>query len=178
MQRQHSDAANAVSALRDDHDPFVLAAHLLPVLIGSPAFLALPFVRWTSYACPHCRSVFRRDFWPQNVRLGNGAATCKDCGRSFDDGSREWQQLAWDKRLRYFLPPGMQAVAGGGLFCAVFTFFIAPKDVIDWRFVVILPLIFLSPVLIWSLVRGYFVIRSTRRFRENGVSGLSSSVQA
>ena len=178
MQRQRNDAANDVSALRDDHDPFILAAHLLPVLIGSPAFLALPFVRWTSYACPHCRSVFRRDFWPQNVRLGNGAATCKNCAKSFDDGSREWPQLTWGKKLRYFLPPGIQAVAGGGLFCVVFTFFIAPRDVVDWQVIVILPLVFLSPVLIWSLIRGYFVVRSIRRFRENEGSRLSLSVQS
>jgi hypothetical protein len=178
MRRQHDDTANDVSALRNDNDPFILAAHLLPVLIASPAFLALPFVRWTSYSCPHCRSVFRRDFWPQNVRLGNGAAICKKCGQSFDEGSREWPQLPWGKKLRYFLPPGIQAVAGGGLFCVVFTFFIAPRDVIDWQFVVILPLTFLSPVLIWYLVRSYFVIRSTRRFWETGASGLSSSVQS
>jgi len=165
-----------VPATRDDYSPFDQAAILLPVLAGSAPFIFLTFVRWTSYACPHCEAVFRRDFWPANVRLGNGIVVCKKCGASFDDGSREWPQLAWGKRLRYFLPPGIQAVAGGGLFCFVFTLFIAPAEVLHIPGVLFIFLFFLSPVLLWSLLRYFFVYRSIQRFQESTTTTLTSNV--
>jgi hypothetical protein len=164
-------------AIRDDHRPFNQAAILLPVPRSVP-FMFLAFVRWTRDACPQSHSAFRRDFWPQNVRLGCGGTVCRNCGQSFDDGSREWPQLTWSKKLRYFLPPGIQAVAGGGLFCIIFIFFIAPGDAIDWQFTVFLPLFFLSPVLIWSLGRFLFVLGSTRRFRDAAMSPMRSNAQS
>jgi hypothetical protein len=164
-------------AIRGDHNPFHQEAILLPLLTRSVPFKFLAFVRWTSYACPHCHSVFRRDFWPQNGRVGCGGTVCRNCGQPFDDGSREWPQLTWGKKLRYFSPPGVQAVAGGGLFCIIFTFFTAPGDVIDWQFAVFLRLFFLSLVLVWSLGRFLFVLRSTRRFRDAALSPMSSNAQ-
>src|SRR5438552_1435589 len=127
--------------------------------------MALAFVRWTSYACPHCQSVFRRDFWPANVRLGSGAIICPKCGNPFDDGAREWPQLTQGKKLRYFFPPGIQATGGVGLFCFVFSILIAPKDVVNWHSIAFLFTFFLSPVLIWSLIRYFFVARSIGRFQ-------------
>jgi hypothetical protein len=173
----HTNTRPDMPAIRDDHGPFDQAAILLPALTRSAPFALLIFLRWTSYSCSHCHSMFRRDFWPQNVRLGCGSTICTKCGQPFDDGSREWPQLTWGKKLRYFLPPGIQALAGGGLFCIIFTFFIAPGNAIDWQFMVFLPLFFLSPVLIWSPGRFLFVLRSTRRFHEAAVSPMSSNAQ-
>jgi hypothetical protein len=104
------------ASVREDHNPFILA----PFVVGGEASFLI-FCRWTDYRYPHCHHVFRREFWPDNVRLGSAERLCKYCGKIFDDGSREWPVLALGKRLRYFLPPGMLAAAGGGLFCAIFT---------------------------------------------------------
>jgi hypothetical protein len=151
------------AATRKDHDLVVLfGLHFF-----SPFFAFLPFVCWTSLACPHCDRVFRRDYWPQNVRLGNGERICGECGNAFDDGSREWPGLAFGKKFRYFIPPGIQAVGGAGLFWAVFALIIAPRDVVNFSVGILLFAFFLSPVLAWSLIRLVFVLRSIRRFEDD-----------
>ncbi len=154
-------------AVRNDRD--------LPVLFGlhfaSPYLVFLPFVRWTSFSCPHCNGVFRRDYWPHNVRLGNGERVCARCGKAFDDGAREWPELRFVYRLRFFLPPGIQALAGGLLFCAIFTLFIAPRDVLNFSAGVVVVSVFLSPVVLWSLIRFFWIRRSKHRF-ENDPSSM------
>src|SRR6267378_1590259 len=144
-------------AIREDHNPLAFEG-------------PLAFLRWTTYSCPHCQGVFRRDFWPYNVRLGSGERMSKKCGKVFDDGSREWPDLAASRKLRYFLPPGIQALTGAGLFCVIFTLIIAPRDVVNFQTGSILVAVFLSPVLVWCLLRLPFVLRSVHRFKdEHGV---------
>jgi hypothetical protein len=151
------------SATREDHDLLVLfGLHFL-----SPFFAFLPLLRWTSFSCPHCNGVFRRDYWPQNVRLGSGERTCKRCSKTFDEGAREWPELALNRKLRYFVPPGIQAVAGAGLFCAIFALVIAPRNVVNPLTGILVVAFFLSPVLVWCLIRWVFVLRSIQRFRND-----------
>jgi len=150
-------------ATRKDHDLLVFfGLHFL-----SPFFAFLPLVRWTSLGCPHCNRIFRRDYWPQNVRLGSGERSCSGCSNAFDDGSREWPELSSSKKFRYFIPPGIQAVGGAGLFCVIFTLIIAPRDVVNFATGTLLFSFFLSPVLAWSLIRLLFVRRSIRRFEDD-----------
>jgi hypothetical protein len=148
-------------AIRKDHDDFAMTG-----LVGGP-WHAFAFLRWTSYACPHCDGVFRRDYWPQNVRLGSGEQVCRKCGKAFDDGAREWPELRLNKKVRYFIPPGMQAVAGACLFCAIFTLIIAPRNVVNIFSAILVVGVFLSPVLVWCLIRWIIVHRSVQRFRND-----------
>jgi len=151
-------------AIREDQDPFATVG-----LFGGLAHFLI-FLRWTSYACPHCQGVFRRDFWPHDVRLGNPTRICRKCGIPFDDGSREWPELRIAQRLRFFLPPGVQATGGALLFCAIFTLFIAPGDVVDLLAGTVVVLIFLSPILVWCLARLLWVLRSKNRFKNDPFS--------
>ena len=155
-------------AIRVDHDPFALAPVEIP---GTPRrgypLAILGILRWTSYACPHCHGVVRRDFWPYNIRLGNPERICKRCGRPFDDGSREWPELQLSQKLRFFLPPGILATAGGLLFCAIFTLLIAPRDVVNVLTSVVVVSAFLSPIFLWCLVRLLWVFRSKNRFEND-----------
>jgi hypothetical protein len=147
-------------AIRKDRDLLVLfGLHFV-----SPYFAFLPFVRWTTFLCPHCDTVFRRDYWPSNVRLGSGERVCFGCGKSFDDGSREWPELGFGQKLRFYLPPGIQAMTGGLLFCAIFMLIIAPRDVLTSPTVLVVVSVFLSPVFVWCLVRLLWVQRSKHRF--------------
>ena len=149
---------NLLPAIREDHDPFAV-----PALLPGPQRLLI-FLRWTSYCCPHCKTVFHKDFWPSNVRLGCGKRTCRKCGRVFKDGSREWPELGRAQKFRFYLPPGIQAITGGLLFCAIFTLVIAPRDVLNIPAGVIVFLVFLSPTFVWCLVRLLWVQRSRHRF--------------
>jgi hypothetical protein len=165
-------------AIRVDHDPFFSPPVEVPGVPrrGFPlAFLAI--LRWTSYACPHCHGIFRRDFWPYNVRLGSGERVCMKCGKPFDDGAREWPELRWAPKLRFFLPPGIQAVGGSLLFCAIFTLLIAPRDVVNWRASILAVCIFLSPIFVWCLVRLLSILRSKHRF-ENDPSSIGRKLEA
>src|SRR6266487_4682558 len=131
------------SAIRKDHDLFALAGlHFL-----SPYLAFLPFLRWTSYSCPHCNRVFRRDYWPNNVRLGNGERTCRECARVFDDGSREWPELSLARRLRFLFPPLLRGISGGFVVAAILGVFITPRDEHSWLVVVIVLGFSLIPVI-------------------------------
>src|ERR671925_899512 len=153
-------------AIRKDNDPFsappVQALGILRPLWPLPL---LAFLRCTSYSCPHCYGVFRIDYWPNNIRLGNGERICRKCGKMFDDESREWPELRWTKKLRFFLPPGVQAVTGGLLFCAIFTLLIAPRNVVNIWAVLLVVSVFVSPVLLRCVIRFVAVIRSNHRFK-------------
>jgi hypothetical protein len=70
----------------------------------------------------------------------------------------------------------VQAVIGVGLFCAIFTLFIAPKDVVNLAVGISLFAFFLSPVLLWSLFRWVLVVRSIRRFSGNSGGSMHSEV--
>jgi hypothetical protein len=130
-------------------------------LIGS----ALAFLRWTEYRCPHCHAAFRRDYWPDNVRLGSGERTCNGCGKAFDDGAREWPELKWSRKLRYLLPPGIFAVGLSiFVFIGIAPLLLAPRDVVTLSIVVLLPLAALAPMFLWTLVRLHPIHLSRCRF--------------
>ena len=155
------------AALREDHDPFLFLGHSLG-LTPRPFYLpsVFGFLRWTSYSCPFCHTVFRRDYWPHNVRLGDGQRECKSCGRVFDDGAREWPELPRAKKLRFYFPPMVLAIAGSFLFCGIFTLFIAPRDVLNWLMGLAVIGVCLTPLVLWSLIRLLWVSRSNQRYAE------------
>jgi|GEM_PF-6420384 len=159
---------NLLEAIRIDHDRFSLPPVEVPGTSTRlwPLFF-LAFFRWTSYACPHCERVFRRDYWPHNVRLGNPERICRKCGKPFDDGSREWPELGLAKKIRFFLPPGILAFGGSLIFCAIFFFLLTQKDMINWQDRAIVVCIFLSPILAWCLVRLLWVLPSKDRFEND-----------
>jgi hypothetical protein len=136
-------------AIRGDYDPF---------------FPVLGILRWTDYRCPYCQAVFRRDYWPHNVKLGDGERTCTACAKVFDDGSREWPELGFWQKFRFMLPPGILAMAGSFLFCAIFLLFIAPPDVVNWLTGTLIVGFSLLPTILWSLVRLEPVRRSRSRY--------------
>jgi hypothetical protein len=157
---------NLPSAIRKDRDLLALAGlHFL-----SPYFAFLPFLRWTSYSCPHCNCVFRRDYWPNNVRLGNGERTCQECTRVFDDGSREWPELSLTRRLRFLFPPLLIGISGGFVVAAILSVFITPRDEHSWLVVAIVFGFSLIPVIIWCPVRLVWVLRSKHRYENEPAS--------
>jgi predicted RNA-binding Zn-ribbon protein involved in translation (DUF1610 family) len=153
---------NLPPAIREDHNPFAV----LGLLGGLERFLV--FVRWTSYKCPHCGQVFRRDYWPENVRLGSGVRLCRKCGGEFEDGSREWPQLALADKLRVFFPPTLMAIWAGFVVTAILSLFIGPRDEHSLGVVIIVSAFGLLPTLLWSPFPLYSVIRSHRRYSRGG----------
>jgi hypothetical protein len=139
-------------AVREDRDPFAFFIHAGG--LGSLAFL-----RWTNYSCPHCRVVFRRDYWSRNVKLGSGLRICDHCGTGFDDGSREWPQLTHIKKLRLFFPPLIIGIWGGFAVAGIASLFIGPRDehslgIVIFAFITgLLPAVFLSPIQFWRINR-------------------------
>jgi hypothetical protein len=147
-------------AIRKDRDLLVLfGLHFL-----SPFFAFLPLLRWTSFSCPHCNRVFRRDYWPSNVRLGSGERTCPQCARVFDDGSREWPELRLASKLRFLFPPLLSGISGGLLVAAILSFFITPRDEHSWLVVVMVSAFGLIPAMVWFLARMIWVVRSKNRY--------------
>ena len=121
---------------------------------------------WTNYACPYCGSIFRRDFWPHNVKLGNGRRTCRHCRKVFDDGAREWPQLTLAKKLRFFFPPLLVAVCGGFELAGILQFFVAPRDEHSGPVTLVITLfVVLVVALLWSPVRLIWVLRSGNRYK-------------
>ena len=150
------------AAVHEDHSPF----SVLGLFPGYQRFLI--FVRWTSYKCPHCGCVFRRDFWLSSVRLGRGQRTCKECAMPFDDGSREWPELPILGKLRFFLPPFAIGIWGGFTVAAIVSLFIGPRDEHSWPVVFIVSTFGLMPALAWSPIQLTRVIRSVRRYNGRG----------
>ncbi len=147
-------------ASRKDRDLLVLFG----LHFASPYFAFLPFVRWTTFSCPHCDAVFRRDYWPRNVRLGSGERTCPQCARAFDDGSREWPELGLASKLRFLFPPLLSGISGGFLVAAILSLFITPRDEHSWLVVVMVSAFALIPVMVSCLARLIWVVRSRNRY--------------
>jgi hypothetical protein len=137
-------------AIRSNHQPFFI--------------FPLAFLRWTDYRCPHCHTVFRRDFWPDNIRLGSGERTCNGCAKVFDDGSREWPELKFGRKLRFLLPPGIQVMTASFLLFSIGALCVAPIDVVNWRIEVLLIGGSLLPTMVWLLIRFLPVHNSSFRY--------------
>ena len=56
-------------AIRKDHNPFAIA-HLFGGIWGA----SIIFLRWTSYGCPYCENIFRRDYCNTMFTLAAGSA--------------------------------------------------------------------------------------------------------
>ena len=152
-------------AIREDRNPFAIFGF-------TPGFQrVLIFVRWTSYKYPHCGYVFRRDFWPSEVRLGSGQRMCKQCQMLFDDGSREWPELPFGSKLKLFLPPLAIGIWGGFVVASVASLYIGPKDEHSWGVVFFVSALGLMPVIAWSPVPLTRMFYSIRRYNARGNAG-------
>jgi uncharacterized Zn-finger protein len=160
MASDRQTASNLPRAIRKDHSPLALVGVFGMVL--ERALIFLGFVRWTSYQCPYCNAVFRRDFWPDKLRLGSGKRTCQRCGRLFDDGSREWPQLTLTQKLRFFFPPLFLGIWGGLVLAALLAALIGPPDEHTLPIVAVFILV---PTFLWSPVRLIWMLLSYHRCR-------------
>jgi hypothetical protein len=133
------------------------ATYLDPIY-GVPRWIAFPA---TSYRCPHCGHLLHADFWTGNVRLGPGIRRCAQCGQEYDDGSREWPQLSFGKKLRLCCPPILAGISGGMALAAVLVLFLPQPD---WRVTVAGLVIASFPLLLWVLLRLPWVFLSIRRY--------------
>jgi len=142
-------------AIRKDHNPFAFAGFLGPLR-------PLIFLRWTTYSCPHCGYVFRRDFWPNKVKLGKGERECPQCFKVFDDGTREWPKLGLGTKLHFFFPPLFLGIWGGLALAAILSLFIGPRDEHSWPVVFVISI---PPLILWCPLRLIWVLRSISRFK-------------
>jgi hypothetical protein len=147
-------------AVRGESQPFPFV-HFL----GKWALLFI-FLRWTNYSCPSCHAVFRRDYWPDNVRLGPGQRICQNCGQTFDDQSREWTELSMFRKLRFLVSPPLVGLAGGFVLAAFLSVFVGPRDEHTWPVVFVISGFGLFPLVLWCSVRLIWVFRSIHRFKE------------
>jgi hypothetical protein len=144
-------------AIREENSPFGLVG-----LFPGPQRLLI-FLRWTSYSCPYCRHVFRRDFWPSNVRLGCGERLCRECGKVFDDGTREWPELGLGARLRFIFAPLLVGIWGGFTVAGVIVAFGPARDEHSLFIVMFASAVGLIPIVLSSPFSMIAVLRSKRR---------------
>jgi DNA-directed RNA polymerase subunit RPC12/RpoP len=141
--------------------------------IGPATFLDPIYgFRWvaipaTSYRCPHCGHLLHADFWSGNVRLGPGVRRCAQCGEEYDDGSREWPQLSFARKLRFCCPPILAGISGGIIFAAIVVLFLPQPDL---RVTVIGLIFAFVPVFVFFLVRLPWVLLSIRRYNARAES--------
>jgi hypothetical protein len=148
---------NLPSAIRKDHNPLVSMG-------GHGAISLLTMIRWTSYGCPHCGHVFRRDYWPNKIRLGDGERTCRYCSKAFDDGTREWPQLSAEAKLCFFFPPAFLGIWGGLALTGIVSLFIGPRDEHSWPLAILFSVV---PLILWHPLRMLWVLRSIARFKRD-----------
>ena len=153
---------NLSPAVREDHSPF----SVLGLFPGYQRFSI--FVRETSYKCAHCGCVFRRDFWPSNVRRGSGARKCKECKIHFDDGSRAWPELTVLRRFRLFFPPLAFGIWGRFTVAAIASLFIGLRDEPSWPVVSVGSALGLVPALALSPIQQSRATQSVHRYNERG----------
>jgi hypothetical protein len=140
----------------EDQTPF-------PLAVLFPGYArALGFVRWTSYRCPDCGHVSRRDYWTNSVHIGPRVRKCDHCGTLFDDRACEWPEFVTLKKLRVFFPPLLVGICGGLVLAGVIVSMIPPHD---WRLSAISVTIALGPVVFWGIVRLPWVLVSISRYR-------------
>jgi hypothetical protein len=151
--------ARSPALIREDHNP----------LMRFPFF----FLRWMDYRCPHCGEVFRRDYLPGEVKLGNGEHTCPNCRQMIDDGSREWPELRSVDKLDFLFPALAKVLLGSILLCSVVVFIIAPRDQVNWLVAVAVMGAVLVAILSWFAVRCLSIRHSIHRFEAE--TGLKDS---
>ena len=143
-------------AIRDDSSPSAIFGFV-------PGYtIVLIFLRWTSYKCPHCGAVFRRDYGTPNVCLGNAERSGKTCGKFFDGGSHGCSQFAWGQKLPLILQPLILAIWRGLAIAAIWSVFVGPRNEHSWPEVCFGPI----PALVRSPVGQQRVIRSVRRYND------------
>ena len=66
----------------------------------------MPIMIYWTHKCPHCGYPFATTaYWRGlGVRLGPGFHICRNCHRSFNDGSKEWPEMSIFERLAVFIP--------------------------------------------------------------------------
>jgi|SRR6185437_3783330 len=149
-------------AIREDHDP---PRRLMdPVTFIMRGLNPLVLLRWTTFRCPHCQAAFRRDYLPHKVRLGRGMHICKQCGKIFDDGAREWPQLQWSDKARCLLPVPLVGALIGTLLCSFIALHLAPRDEVNVEVVVAVLGLALVPAFLWWIIRVPQVFRSIHRY--------------
>ena len=125
------------------------------------------YIRWTKFSCPHCGRVFERSLSNKPVRVGPGLRVCasKNCGRTFQDGSKEWPQLTKTERVLFLLPPGAQILLGVGLLSIILPLWIWWPDVSFVDLEIMTPIIsfFLIPVGVIILFRWKKIASSEER---------------
>jgi hypothetical protein len=134
-------------SIRDDHDPFWGGL--------------LRYIRWTCYRCPYCQMSFRTDYVPRKVILGNGERTCLNCGKVFDDGSREWPGLNLSEKVRYLLPVPVVGILAAYVVCCSIPFFRRPLNPGELIVVAFMTVVLLVAMVPWLLLR-YLAIRKSR----------------
>jgi len=127
-------------ARREEHNPLAVEGRLV-------------LLRSTTHRCPHRRGAARRDFWPNNVKLGSGEHIWRKCGRVFDDGSHEWPVLSLAKRLRFLFPPLLIGISGGFVVAAILSVLSTPWDEHSWLVILIAWGFSLIPIIVWCPIR-------------------------
>lgn len=149
-------------AIREDHDPpRKLMDPITFIMRGANLLLVL---RWTTFRCPHCREVFRHDYLPRKVRLGNGTRMCEKCGKVFDDGAREWPQLQGSDKVRCLLPVPLVGILIGTLLCGFIALNLAPREQINFEVVIVVLALALVPLFLWWIIRVPQIFRSIQRY--------------
>lgn len=147
-------------AIRQDHQ---LSCFVFPLM----------FICWVDYRCPHCKHVFRRDYFPGKILLGNSEHTCSGCGKVFDHGSREWPELPFIDKFGFLFPSLAKVILGSILFLCAMTLLIAPRDQVNWIVVIAVLGTVLVPMLPWLAVRSLPIQRSIRRCRTTDVASMN-----
>ena len=138
-------------ALREEHNPRAFEGLLV-------------LLRSTTYRCPHCRGALRRDFWPNDVKLGSGKHICRKCGTVFDDGSHEWPELSLAKRLRFLFATLLIGISGGFVVAAILSILITPWEEHRWLVILIVLGFSLIPIIVWCPIRPVCVRGSKNRY--------------
>jgi hypothetical protein len=117
----------------------------------------------TVYRCPNCRSVYKVVLGPGDVFLGEGHRTCSKCRQALRDRSKEWSEISSIDRVLFLFP----MVVGGWMMLA----FVASVllSYLGWTVgttpvLTFVATFFVTPLIVWFVLRGYQIFCSVRRF--------------
>lgn len=122
---------------------------------------------WSNYKliCPHCGYHDQTVFNQATLRLGPGSRVCRNCGKSFPDGSKEWPDLT-ESQKKQFLYGDLPAVGViGVVLVAVFIYAAVKMGDIKIAFVLLGLLLALGVVIlgIFYLICWLNIRRSEKR---------------